>query len=382
LASGAAENPSAAATRLRQLRFSPDGRYVLAQDDAEVTVLTVHPFAILFRIPTQNATDAQFTPDSREVVFVSSVSHVEQWSIADHTRAALREVRLQTCGKERLSPDGRTLACVDPEGTLRLVDVGSGETVLQREKYVLEFIEDFVSHEIGPPIPTQLYVLSHERVMLYPSLARIDFSPDGRFFLAAPPEQYLTPEKGDPVLAWDTHDRREVRLRGGLRDIQHGSSVDYGPAPLSLQYFVFVAPDRVMISSMWWVRRRIVTARLVAFPSGDLLSKPKLPPGPLLRTSEPGFVIVHPFAQYPLPTPPFEVSRGVRVFRPPAPQAAPANQKKRTVAIEIATGQLIVSDTPALDVLGHYYVAEPSPGMVGLYERGKGLQATVVLHDK
>jgi hypothetical protein len=50
--------------------------------------------------------------------------------------------------------------------------------------------------------------------------------------------------------------------------------------------------------------------------------------------------------------------------------------------VELSSGEVIISETPALDVLGRYYVAEPSPGTVGLYERGKGLQATVALHEK
>jgi hypothetical protein len=48
----------------------------------------------------------------------------------------------------------------------------------------------------------------------------------------------------------------------------------------------------------------------------------------------------------------------------------------------VSTGQVIISETSALDVFGRYYVAEPSAGVVGLYERGKGLQATVALSDK
>jgi hypothetical protein len=58
------------------------------------------------------------------------------------------------------------------------------------------------------------------------------------------------------------------------------------------------------------------------------------------------------------------------------------DRPQRTAAAELHTGELIVSKTPALDVRGHYYVAEPRRGWVGLYERGKGLQATIDLHKK
>src|SRR5579863_9178830 len=93
---------------IRQVRFSPDGRYILVQSDSELAVLTVEPFAILFRVPAQYATDAQFTPDSTSVVFASSVARVdsqkialaksaaqvEQWSIAD--RARVQSTKLPT----------------------------------------------------------------------------------------------------------------------------------------------------------------------------------------------------------------------------------------------------------------------------------------------
>jgi hypothetical protein len=70
IGSGAGQDSPARGSSLRRLQFSPDGRYVLAQNDSEITVLDVEPFAILFRIPTRYATDAQFTPDSGSVVFV------------------------------------------------------------------------------------------------------------------------------------------------------------------------------------------------------------------------------------------------------------------------------------------------------------------------
>jgi len=43
---------------------------------------------------------------------------------------------------------------------------------------------------------------------------------------------------------------------------------------------------------------------------------------------------------------------------------------------------MIVCDTPALDVFGQYYAAERTDGELGLYERGKGLQASVMITEK
>jgi hypothetical protein len=97
---------------------------------------------------------------------------------------------------------------------------------------------------------------------------------------------------------------------------------------------------------------------LIEFPSGRLLSRPVLPAGKLFPATDPDFVIVRLAGQTTIDYP------------------------QGTTAAELHTGELIVSQTPALDVLGRYYVAEPRPGWVGLYERGKGLQATVDLHKK
>src|SRR5207248_2899490 len=85
-ASCAAQGP--VAPGLRHVRFSPDGRYVLAQDDADITVLTVQPFAVLFRVPAERASLAHFTPDSRQIVFVSSSMHVDSQRIAFSNSAA------------------------------------------------------------------------------------------------------------------------------------------------------------------------------------------------------------------------------------------------------------------------------------------------------
>jgi hypothetical protein len=333
-----------------RVRFSPDGQYVLAQDGSWITVLTERPFRALFRIPAHDASPAEFTPDSRQVLFVSSVAsvqlaspsspaHAERWSIGDRARVGFAEIRLHGCDTKALSPDGLVLACVDFGGTLRLLDVTSGETIFEKKGF-------------GKPIVLWVEPQWRDPLDLFPRLelgdpgrAKIDFSPDGRFVMAMPVNV------DGPTVALDLHTRRTVSLRGYIRKLDR-----------SFQYsdFAFVGPDRVVLSRTV-VGPRTTTAALVAFPSGRVLSRPKLPPGPLLRASDPRFVLTHPCGPFP---------RGVPYD--------PAG--KRTCAAEFSTGQLTVSRTPALDVFSDHYVAESANGEIGLYERGKpGAVATVRL---
>jgi hypothetical protein len=348
----AADTPAAADGHLRQLRFSPDGQYVLAQDDKTVTVLTARPLAVAFRIPAEDATLADFSPDSRQILFVtsrtnadsqhpairSSSARVERWGLADHARAGFKEIILPACGTERLSPDGSFLACDDLSGTFRLFEVSSGATLIENKHF-------------GHAVLTYESVSSHPRVRLPDVVydgklgsALIVFSPGGRFLVAVP-------ERAGDVegLGWDLRQKRRVSLKGALRRLRW--SADLAPY-FSAPPFTFVAPDRAVISwpQAWNPKKDpTVTATLALFPSGKALLKPKIPPGPLFRAADPGFVIV----------------------RPCAPYAA--------AAVEYTTGRMITSETPALDVLGKYYVTELPNGEVGLYERGKGLQASVSL---
>ncbi len=322
-------------SHLRQVRFSPDGKYLLAQDDSEIAVITVLTFWVLFRIPADNAGLAQFTPDSRQVVFVSQAEHrarhqlvirevprLERWNIAGEARAEDTPIPAGTCGTQELSPDGRTLACVDPGGTLRLIDVPSGQTIYEKRKFVKPFVD-----QESP------FLREHGDL----GKATIGFSPDGGFVIASPGVL------GSPV-AWDPLRRGSINLTGQLRNILW-------------EAFVFVTPDRILISHHF-NHGKTFSARLVAFPSGVVVSRPKLPPGPLFRAADPSFVLIRPFGQLD--------------DRDPEPN--------RAAAVEFGTDQVIVSNaSAALDVFRNHYVAELADGNLGLYERGKGLQAKVNL---
>ena len=318
---GAGQELPAPEGSLRQLRFSPDGRYVFAQDDSEITLLTVEPFTILFRIPTRDAIEAQFTPDSRSVVFVSSsvrvdaekialaksAAQVERWSLTEHTRAAATTLPSLVCGTEKLSPDGGVLACVDLKGALHFIDIASGRTL-------------FAKKGLGSPT--------------------IEFSPDGHFIIVKPQNPW------EPDLVWNVRGRSLMKLSGPLKQLKGQGSV-------------FIAPDKIFISEGEDVLSpRVGNARVIAFPSGQLLSQPQVLFGAFARATDRGFVIVHYFGS----------------------SLSGQNFLNRAAAVELSTGKVFVSETPALDVFSPFVVAERKKGEVGLYEIGKAVKAAVVLH--
>jgi len=352
---------------IRELHFSPDGRYMFAQDDAKITVLAARPFTILFRIPAGDVSDAQFTPDSKDIVLMRGqvptvqgsletgstqlvrlrgALYVERWSIAGHTRADVQGVPVNACYMKRLSPDGRYVACLDPVGTLWLLDVHTAQVVFERKRWCTEGFDGLGD---GPGVSW---------VFVDPFKARADFSSDGRFLVAAP--SFSSVGLGLDVITWNLQTAKSMGYHGDLARLREGDPE-----------FVFVAPDQLLISEMFWARHGFVKAHLAAFPSGKKLARPKLPAGPLFRAADPAYVIVCRLPQG-------QAAGGA--CWPPDSKTAPAD--RQAVAAEITTGDVITNGTPALDVYHNYYIAESSQGEVGLYERGKGLQAKIALHEK
>jgi len=119
-----------------------------------------------------------------------------------------------------------------------------------------------------------------------------------------------------------------------------------------------VAPDKIFVSGGENPQKPgAANCKVIAFPSGQLLSEPKLPFGTFARATDPGFVILRHFGSA-LPGP---------------------SSPNRSAAVELSTEQAIMSDTPALDVFGRLYAAEKEKGEVGLYQIGKGLKASCAL---
>jgi hypothetical protein len=380
---------------LRQLRFSQDGRYVLAQTGSEVTVLTVQPFAIVFSVPVQQATLAQFTSDSAEIIFASSIpkptsdesgpksipAYVERWSIGSKARVASFEIQLKGCATVALSPDGQVVSCADIDGTLRIIDVVSGLVLFERKKFARTVYEGTPTEPCyeDSKLRGSRGALKDSGVgMFKPTCdladlggAMIGFSPDSHFVIAEP-------AAGGPSVALDLRLRVPVPMTGALKALLKSSDrFDlegyYGSQTTRVLYiipFVFVADDRVLLEpdlallsypdpsaggADWKDRRE--TAQVVSFPSGRVLSKQKLSRGQqFVRAADQAFVLSSPFLGYLL-------SDGSN---------SKVHIRGNAVAI---SGSETISSQSALDILGRYYVEEVAIGEVGLFERGKGGQS-------
>ena len=128
---------------LWRVRFSPDGRFLLAQDESNISVVSRQTGKELFHIDAPNANGAEFTPDSQHLVFHDPALRVETWEIASGKRTGVKElVVYDGCRESMLAPDGKTLVCMTmvEKGEsmhvgLKLIDVESGKPFYENPKF-------------------------------------------------------------------------------------------------------------------------------------------------------------------------------------------------------------------------------------------------------
>ncbi|HKM66447.1 MAG TPA: M48 family metalloprotease [Candidatus Acidoferrum sp.] len=217
------------------LKFSSDGKYVLAQDGGNIFVLSHEPFQTLFRINAADAYPARFTPDSTEIVFYDRSLRVERWSLKTQEQVSTSEVYVHhQCMQTLLSPDGKTLACYRSTRDLTLVDVASGEHLLEKK----DFLEGKV--EVGNE------ALDTLRIQYTLQYINLGFSPDGRYFVAA--------LKNEHNLIYDIRGKREIPVPGPLKGY-------LGTA------FAFITPDRIIGHA----GARGEKSAIVEFPSGKVI---------------------------------------------------------------------------------------------------------------
>jgi WD40 repeat protein len=261
------------------LRFSPDGKYVLAQDDSSIYVLSREPFAYLFRVDAAEAYPAMFSSDSQTISFYTTGLRVETWSLADQWRTALHDMVIQrSCTQTELSPDGKFLACeelldqffYDPHGgvmgTLNLIlyNVSTGQIALEKKSF-------------GTAQETDLlrFLLSTEREDLKYRLTTMRFSPDAHYFLAS--------SHSDEALAVELPSLKPIPIGKPLKKFLD-------------REFVFIAPDQVA----GVVANTPNGSAIARFPTGEVVEDLTLGPQSLEPAAHGRYLLLRPIEKYSL----------------------------------------------------------------------------------
>jgi WD40 repeat protein len=246
------------------LRFSPDGKYVLAQDEGGIHVLTREPFEVVFYIPAIDAHAAGFSPDSRSIAFHNHSLRVEIWSVADQRRTSAHELTvLHPCVRSELSPDGSTLGCLNSQFDLALIDVPSGAILAGKKAF------------------TQLNFMTSCKAAISlanggdPRLIGMKFSPDGRYFVAGAHLSHF---------AWDLSAHHELALPGSIKDVVKAS-------------FAFLGPDRIVGIDTASPKK----SPILRFPSGERLQQVVLGTGIELTSVTHGdYILIAPIRDQPM----------------------------------------------------------------------------------
>ena len=293
---------------IEHFRFSPDGKYLLAQDEGGVYVLTRDPLKFVFRIDAAEAQPAQFSPDSRQVAFFSSGLRVETWDIDRQEQASVTDVpAVRGCRQTELSPDAKYLACFSHALDLSLYDVASGEVIFNKEKF-FDFDSGFSGYE---GLFKLLYFLIH------PEVVTLRFSPDGRYFAAS--------SRTKEEVLFDLTARKKVGISGPLR-----TAMEYS--------FTFVGPNRVVGVNAFDPKKSPV----VDFPSGKELDRITLGGDTMIASTNPRFIQIRPVQEHPV---------GLYDL----------DQKKMVLSNRMS----------AIDVWGSESVSERLNGEIGLYKSGE-----------
>ncbi len=306
---------------INHLRFSPDGRYILSQDDSGIDLVTREPLAHFLHIDAPEAKPAQFTPDSKAVVFYNRDLRVEEWDVeAKKMRSAKELYAREGCIQTALAPDGRTLACLDGKFALALYDVEKGEPFFTKKDFYKTDLTDF-----WRLIFYRLFADEGEEF----DWVSMAFSPDAHYFAAGQSALTLnalgTSDQLSTV-ALDLTTRAPVQLNNNIKRVIGNQ-------------FIFVGPDRILGLNTQDGRK----SGVVTFPAGQVVEQ---------------FPLVGPFAP---------VTRGDYVLI--SDLVNQSGQRMSVLVFDLKTKQFVRgSKTPAVDVYDRWTIGERVNGELALYE--------------
>jgi hypothetical protein len=113
-----------------QIRFSPDGKYLLVQLESGIYVLNRRPLETQTWVYAPDVLPARFSADSKTLVLATRSLTITRWNLADNRKLDERILKAQDgCLGSELSLHGELAACLDPSLVLELYKTDTGERV-------------------------------------------------------------------------------------------------------------------------------------------------------------------------------------------------------------------------------------------------------------
>lgn len=104
-----------------ELRFSPDGRYLLFQNASGLMVLSREPLQLMFYISASDSYTARFSNDSQTVSLLTRELVFSTWRLSDGERINSRQLNIPSgCLDAQLAPGAEWIACLSTTMTLDL----------------------------------------------------------------------------------------------------------------------------------------------------------------------------------------------------------------------------------------------------------------------
>ncbi len=286
---------------IRKIRYSPDGKYLFAQDESTIFVMNAATFTSKFAIYAPEAFDASFSPDSRSIVFHNPSLRVESWSVGDETRSSASEVVVpRGCMQTLLSPDGKYLACYGKEFDLSLYDVQSNSRLFQKKDfYEPRFVDFFILYLAK--------ILGEDNV----SLLHMRFSPDARFLVAH--------SSGEESLVLNLDDFHPVSVPGSVRS-------------LLSRDFSFIGPDKIVgVDAGNYKNSGIVT-----FPSGESVKKIALGKQSIETATNPRYLLLRPIVDHAVGVMDLQTDKIILASEQPAADASGSTYVRERIDGDIA----------------------------------------------
>ncbi|MBX3245105.1 MAG: M48 family metalloprotease [Acidobacteria bacterium] len=259
------------------IKFSHDGKYLLAADDFAVSVIDREQGRSIFQAHAEDVIEAYFTNENKEVVFLTDNLRFERWNINDSDALEVRELVLRSdCWEQALSPDGKYLACIDQATNINIMDTKTGKRVFEKKKFYELTVFEYLTWL------TRSRSENTEDVGFF----RIGFSPDSKYVMFSRSNKHrfrikidgLTVDQSEnTAFAVDTGTMKQINPRGSLKKI-------------ASRPYAFVDADKVLGNP----EPKLDTGGIFSFPDGKRLTKVEFGAENVGRTANPKIVTIKP----------------------------------------------------------------------------------------